>query len=120
MNSETTRLWSEIRETKESLEVANHRVDELTERLKDLESSVRERRSTLRADIQTAIKENLPPPPLTEDEHRWIQLAIKNESQSIEFRRAVIEKSLTSLVWAFIVGIGLVFKEYFSNHGFKL
>jgi len=57
---------------------------------------------------------------LSEDEQRWVKIAIQKEAQSIELRKAIIEKSLTSLIWAAIVGIGYILLEFLSNHGFKL
>jgi hypothetical protein len=46
-------------------------------------------------------------------------MAIEREAQSMAFRKAVIEKSAIALVWACIVGFGIVMKEYFSAHGWK-
>lgn len=58
--------------------------------------------------------------PLTEDERRWVRLAIQREAQSIALRRAVIEKTLAGLVWAAIVALGVVFFEYLRSHGLDL
>lgn len=56
---------------------------------------------------------------LSEEERIWVKLAIKREAQSIQLRQALIEKSLTGLLWSAIVGLGLVLSEYFKNHGWK-
>ena len=56
---------------------------------------------------------------LTPEEHEWVKLAIKREAQSIALRQAVIEKSLTSLIWAVIVGAGYVLLDFAKNHGIK-
>ena len=58
-------------------------------------------------------------PQLTEEEVQYVKLAIKREAQSIELRQAIIEKTLTGLVWAAIVGLGYVLIDFAKNHGFK-
>ena len=42
---------------------------------------------------------------LTDDEKRWVRMAIEKEAQSIDLRKAIIEKTLTSLIWMIVVGI---------------
>jgi hypothetical protein len=56
---------------------------------------------------------------LSEEERMWVKLAIKKEAQSISLRQAIIEKSLTGLVWAAIAGLGVVMFEYLKAHGWK-
>lgn len=56
---------------------------------------------------------------LTDDEQRWVRMAIENEAQSIALRKAIIEKTLTGLVWMFILGIGYVLFDFAKQHGFK-
>ena len=56
---------------------------------------------------------------LTDEEAQWVRLAIKREAQSIALRQAIIEKTLTALVWAALIGLGIVFKEFLFNHGAK-
>lgn len=51
---------------------------------------------------------------------QWVELAIKKQAQSIAFRQSVIEKSLTGLVWAGIVGFGLIMREWLNAHGLKI
>lgn len=53
---------------------------------------------------------------LTEEEQHWVRLAIVKQEQSIKLRQAIIEKSLTGLVWSGIVGLGYVFLVFFKNH----
>lgn len=96
---------------------------------KDIESVWRaihatdERVTALHADmhetVTTAVKAAMPRALLNDDEYRWVQLAIKRESQTIAFRQAVIEKTLMGLIWAAVVGAGLILKEYAQNHGWK-
>ncbi len=67
-----------------------------------------------------AIRDGEPrPPSLTEDEQRWVRLAIQAEAQRAELRQAIIEKSITSLVWAGISGLGYILLSYATNHGYK-
>jgi hypothetical protein len=56
---------------------------------------------------------------LTDDEQRWVRMAIEKEAQSIALRKAIIEKTLTSLIWMLVVGIGYVFLDFAKQHGFK-
>ena len=57
---------------------------------------------------------------LTEEEQRWVRMAIQREAQSIELRRAIIEKSLGGLVWSAIVGLGYLLIDYLKNRGVSL
>lgn len=69
--------------------------------------------------VRGAVREAVLEHALTPEERQWVKLAIQSEAQSIKLRQAIIEKTLTGLVWAVIVGIGLVIGEYFKNHGWK-
>ena len=57
---------------------------------------------------------------LTEEEQQWVRMAIQREAQSIELRRAIIEKSLGSLVWSAIVGLGYLLLDYLKGRGVSL
>lgn len=56
---------------------------------------------------------------LTDDEQRWVRMAIEREAQSIALRKAIIEKTITSLIWMLLAGIGYVFLDFLREHGFK-
>lgn len=58
--------------------------------------------------------------PLSEDERRWVRLAIQREAQSIKLRQAIIEKTLGGLVWATIIAAGVILFEYLKSHGVDL
>lgn len=77
-----------------------------------------EERAQLIADL-TAALQTVQKNELTAEEAQWVRLAIEAEARKIRFRDAVIEKSLTGLVWSFIVGCGYVFVDFLKNHGFK-
>jgi len=68
------------------------------------------------ADITAAIKSN---PALSDDEVRWVRLAIHKQEQSIKLRQAIIEKTLGGLVWAGLVALAYIVFDFMQNHGFK-
>lgn len=76
-------------------------------------------RDELVAEIAAAVRVRSTDAGLTEDEQRWVRMAIQREAQSIELRKAIIEKSLAGLVWMLILGIGSVFVSWATAHGFK-
>ena len=76
-------------------------------------------RDELIAAIAAACRPRSTDTQLTDDEQRWVRMAIKKEAQSIALRQAIIEKSLTGLVWAAIVGMGAIFLQWVTAHGYK-
>ena len=68
------------------------------------------------ADITAAIKASSN---LSDDEVRWVKLAIHKQEQSIKLRQAVIEKTLGGLVWAALVALAYLIFDFAKNHGFK-
>ena len=93
---------------------------DLTQRLTDVEFRVAQGLSLSRETIREAVIDAMPSALLTDDQHRWVELAIQKEAQTIAFRRAVIEKTTLGLVWAALVAIGLIVKEYLASRGLKL
>lgn len=93
---------------------AVHTVDD---RVTSLEATVGARDELMREAIQEAVRSAMPSAMLSDDEHRWVRLAIQREAQMIAFRRAVIEKTFIGLVWAGIVGMAFVVREYAIAHG---
>lgn len=59
-------------------------------------------------------------PQLSDEEQQWVRMAIQREAQSIALRKAIIEKTLGSLVWSAIVGVGYLIVDYLKNHGLRL
>ena len=76
-------------------------------------------RDQLIAAIAAAVRQRATDTNLSDDEQRWVRMAIKKEAQSIALRQAIIEKSLTGLVWAAIVGMGAMFLQWATAHGYK-
>ena len=56
---------------------------------------------------------------LSQDEQRWVKMAIQKEAQSIELRKAVIEKTLGGLAWSAVVGLGYMLLGWATSHGYK-
>jgi len=76
-------------------------------------------RAAFIADIAAAIRGRATDTSLSDDEQRWVRLAIQREAQSIKLRQAVIEKTTVGLVWALILWVGVVFFEWSVKHGYK-
>lgn len=76
-------------------------------------------RLELVADIAKALKESHIAPQLSDEELQWVRLAIKREAQSLELRQAIIEKTMTGLIWFILCAIGYVIVDFAKNHGFK-
>jgi hypothetical protein len=76
-----------------------------------------EERAEFVQDVAAAIK--VSEPVLSADEQQWVRLAIQKEAQSIKLRQAIIEKTLAGLVWAGLIGLALIFKEFATSHGWK-
>ena len=78
-----------------------------------------EERQQLIADIAAALKQ-AKDDQLTDEERQWVRLAIEAEARKIKFRDAVIEKTLSGLVWAGLVGFGYIVIDFLKSHGLKL
>jgi predicted double-glycine peptidase len=74
-------------------------------------------RANFITDVASAVKASAPM--LSDEEHRWIKLAIERQKQSIDLRNAIITKSLVGLTLSFIGFMGYVFLEWAKAHGFK-
>ena len=92
-------------------------IDYLGDSLTRVDAEIEAVRRTMAEDIKRAVKEAVPEMILSPDEQRSLKLLIKRQEQAIAFRTAIIEKSLTSLVWAAVVGAALVIREYAIAHG---
>jgi len=78
-----------------------------------------EERTEFAAEIAAAIRIRSTDTGLSEEEQRWVRLAIQVEAQRIEFRKTIIEKTLLSLIWAGVVGLGYIILGWATNHGYK-
>lgn len=59
-------------------------------------------------------------PQLTEEELQWVKLAIQREAQSFKLRQAIIEKTITGLIWMGLVGLGYMVLDFLRNHGLRI
>ncbi len=73
----------------------------------------------VRVVVAEAVADALPKNVLTEEERQWVRLAIQREAQSIKLRQAVIEKTLTGLIWAALAGAGVMFADWVRMHHWK-
>lgn len=53
---------------------------------------------------------------LSSEEQQWVRLAIKREARRERFQQAVIEKSLSALVWAAMALVGVALWEFVIQH----
>jgi hypothetical protein len=53
------------------------------------------------------------------EERAYLGLAVRRAARREKLQIAIIEKSLTGLVWAGLLFIGLVFYEYAISHGWR-
>lgn len=89
--------------TEHLLQIQQEHMDEHLKTAEDLRISL-----LVRAVVIEGLKEHA----LSEDERRWVRLAIKREARIEEFRTAVIEKTLLGIIWVVVVGIGYAVWAY--------
>ena len=70
----------------------------------------------LLAMLKEVVLEAVEAHPLSPDEVQWVRLAIKAEVDRAALRKAIIEKTLTGLVWTLLCAIGVYFIDWFSAH----
>ena len=70
----------------------------------------------LLAMLKEVVAEAVEAHPLSPDEVQWVRLAIKAEVDRAALRKAIIEKTLTGLVWTLLCAIGVYFIDWFSAH----
>lgn len=75
----------------------------------DLQALVQQTVRTTVAEIQHAY--------LTPDEQQYVRMAIEREARRAKVQQAIIEKSLSGLVWAGLVAIGTALWHHFGNGG---
>jgi len=73
----------------------------------------------IRSAVQEAVTEAVEKYMPAEAERKWVQLAMKREARREQLHNAIIEKSLTALVWAGIAGLGIILLEWLKLHGWK-
>jgi hypothetical protein len=76
-----------------------------------------EERQQFSLDIAAAIQTHITV--LTEEEVTAIRQLIRKQEQQIALRQAIIEKTLSGLAWAALLGIFYICKEWAAAHGYK-
>lgn len=66
--------------------------------------------------LKRVVTEAVESHPLSDDEVQWVRMAIKAEADRAALRKAIIEKSLSGLVWICIVGAGGWIADYVVSH----
>lgn len=77
-------------------------------------------RDLVREAVRDAVRDAMPMPMqclMSEEQHAWVDLAIEREARRAAFQRAVIEKTMLGLIWAAILGAGVIVSEYLTAHG---
>ena len=104
-NDERERIWTAV--------------GKVSDRVTSIEAKIEERHDMTREMIFAAVHDAMPKAMLNDEEHRWVQLAIRRETQLAEFRKKVIE---SATIWALLLVLGaalFILKEFFANHGWK-
>jgi hypothetical protein len=65
--------------------------------------------------VAEAVRLHMP----TSEERAYLGLAVRRAARREKLQQAIIEKSLTGLVWAAVLFVGVVFYEYIQSHGWK-
>lgn len=65
--------------------------------------------------VAEAVRLHMP----TSEERAYLGLAVRRAARRERLQQAIIEKSLTGLVWAAVLFVGVVFYEYIQSHGWK-
>lgn len=100
---------------------AGHRV--LTEQQAELSLAMDEGTRCMRDIITSTVKAALPHTMPSPKQLECLDMLIAREAQRAAFRQAVIDKTMTALVWAALAGLGTViwtmFREYAQAHGWR-
>ena len=70
-------------------------------------------------DIAQALRPRANDVQISPEQLQWVNLAIQKEAQSIKLRQAIIEKTLSGLVWGVIVAAGYALLGWATQHGYK-
>jgi len=70
-------------------------------------------------DITQAIRPRANDVQISPEQLQWVNLAIQKEAQSIKLRQAIIEKTLSGLVWGVLVAAGYALLGWATQHGYK-
>ena len=66
--------------------------------------------------FKEVIKEAVEQHPLSDDEVKWVRLAIQAEAKRAAFRQAVIDKTFIGLMSSAVIGLLMYGFEFFKSH----
>ena len=66
--------------------------------------------------LKEVISEAVESHPLSDDEVKWVRLAIEAEAKRAAFRKAVIEKTFIGLMSSALIAIAMYGFEFFKAH----
>lgn len=93
-------------------------------RVTDLDTECRMRHDAMRSEIQAAVRSAMPSSLMSDDEHRWVRLAIEREGKKAQFRQKIIESTAVWAIPVLIGGLALMLwhlvREYTIRHGMWL
>ena len=66
--------------------------------------------------LKEVVKEAVESHPLSEEEIKWVRMAIEAEAKRAAFRQAVIDKTLVSLMGSTVLGLVYMIWDTFKAH----
>lgn len=66
--------------------------------------------------LKEVVKEAVESHPLSDEEIKWVRLAIEAEAKKAAFRQAVIDKTFIGLMSSAAIGLFMYGLEFFKNH----
>lgn len=88
-----------------------------SDRITELEATVNTRNEMMRESILSAVREAMPKALLTDEQHRWLLMAIEASAQRAMLRRKILESAAIWAVPLLLVAALTVFREYAIAHG---
>lgn len=88
--------------------------EEKREDARDLHIAIMVRGAVTEA-VAEAVRLHMP----SAEERAYLGLAVRRAARRERLQQAIIEKSMTGLVWAALGGVALVFFEWIQAHGWK-
>lgn len=66
--------------------------------------------------ISSAVAKHLEERALSPEQRQFLLMLIKREERRDALRKAVIEKTVTGLMWSLVVAAGVILREWFQSH----
>lgn len=95
---------------------SNHLLVELLHEIKDDVKEVRDDLNNVRNELAQHIKDEMTLFQGHDNSHIFLSALMEREAKRVKFRDAVIEHSLSSLVWSMLVATALGIWAYLKDH----